>query len=75
MFNTLLANLKTSCGGTSHAFNVDKVARRYLGGCRFRFNRRFSMADMTAPITSVVCCCLPLAERDHRGTEVYESSS
>jgi len=71
LFNTLLANLKTNCGGTSHAFTVDKVARRHLGGCRFRFKPRFSMADMTAPITNVLCCRLPFAERGLRVAEVY----
>jgi hypothetical protein len=44
--NTLLGNLKTSFSGTFHAFKFDKYAKRYLRGCCFRFNRRFSMSGM-----------------------------
>jgi hypothetical protein len=58
--NTLLGNLKTSFNGTFHAFNFDKYARRYLGGCCFRFNRRFAMAAMTERIANAVCCCKPV---------------
>ena len=50
---------------------LDKYARRYLGGYCFRFNRRFSMAGMTARIANAVCCCMPLTERDLRGAEAY----
>jgi hypothetical protein len=64
-------NLKTSFNGTFHAFNYDKVARRYLGGYCFRFNRRFSMAAMTERIANAVCCCMPCTERDLRVAEAY----
>jgi len=50
--NTLLGNLKTSFSGTFHAFNFEKYARRYLGGYCFRFNRRFSMAEITERIAT-----------------------
>jgi transposase-like protein len=69
--NTLLGNLKTSFNGTFHAFNVDKYARRYLGGYCFRFNRRFSLAAMTERIANAVCCCMPCTERDLRVAEFY----
>jgi hypothetical protein len=69
--NTLLGNLKTSFNGTFHAFNFDKYARRYLGGCCFRFNRRFSMAAMTEHIANAVCCCMPCSKRDLRVAEFY----
>ena len=49
-----LGNVKTSFSGTFHAFNVDKYARRYLGGYCFRFNRRFSLAAMTERIANAV---------------------
>jgi len=67
--NTLLGNLKTSFCGTFHAFSFDKYARRYLGGFCFRFNRRFSMVEMTDRIANAVCCCIPCTERDLRVAE------
>lgn len=69
--NTVLGNLKTSLNGTFHAFNFDKYARRYLGGHCFRFNRRFSLAEMTERIANAVCCCKPCTERNLRVAEVY----
>ena len=69
--NTLLGNLKTSFSGTFHAFNFDKYARRYLGGYCFRFNRRFSMTEMTERIANAVTCCIPCTERDLRVAEAY----
>jgi hypothetical protein len=71
LINTLLGNLKTSFGGTFHAFNFDKCARRYLGGYCFRFNRHCSIAGMSERIANAVCCCMPLTERDLRVAEVY----
>ena len=56
--NTRLDNLKTSFSGTFHAFNFDKYARRYLGGCCFRFNRRFSLVAMNERIANAVCCSI-----------------
>ena len=67
--NTLLGNLKTSLSGTFHAINVEKYAKRYLGGTCFRFNRRFSLAAMTERIANAVCCCMPCTERDLRIAE------
>ncbi len=64
-------NLKTSFSGTFHAFNLDKYARRYLGGYCFRFNRRFAMAEMTARIANAVCFCMPCTERALRVAEAY----
>ena len=69
--NTVLGNLKTSLNGTFHAFNFDKYARRYLGGHCFRFNRRFSLAEMTERIANAVCCCKPCSERNLRVAEAY----
>jgi hypothetical protein len=69
--NTLLGNLKTSFNGTFHAFNFDNYARHYLGGCCFRFNRRFSLVAMTERIANAVCCCMPCTERDLRVAEAY----
>ena len=69
--NTMLGNLKTSLNGTFHAFNFDKYARRYLGGHCFRFNRRFSLAEMTERIANAVCCCKPCTERNLRVAEGY----
>jgi hypothetical protein len=56
--NTLLGNLKTSFNGTFHAFNFAKYARRYLGGCCFRFNRRLSLVAMNERIANAVCCSI-----------------
>jgi hypothetical protein len=69
--HTLLGNLRTSLSGTVHAFNVDKYARRYFGGCGFRFNRRFSPAAMSERIANAVCCCMPCTGWDPRVAEVY----
>ena len=68
--NTLLGNLKTSFCGTFHPFNLDKYARRYLGGNYFRFNRRFSMSDMTERISNAVYGYMPIIERDPRDAEL-----
>ena len=69
--NALLGNLKTSLSGTFQAFSFEKYARRYLGGYCFRFNRRFSLAEMTGRIANAVCCCIPCTERDLRVAESY----
>ncbi|MCS5698566.1 IS1595 family transposase [Cyanobium sp. FGCU-52] len=69
--NTVLGNLKTSLNGTFHAFNFDKYARRYLGGHCFRFNRRFSLAEITERIANAVCCCKPCTARSLRVAEAY----
>ena len=44
-------------------------ARRHLGGCCIRFNRRFSLAAMTERIANAVCCCMPCMEGDLRVAE------
>ena len=69
--NTLLGNLKTSLSGTFHALNFGRYAKRCLGGCCFRFNRRFAMAEMSERIADAVCCCMPCTERDLRVADVY----
>ncbi|ABI60561.1 transposase [Nitrosomonas eutropha C91] len=38
-----MGNLKTSLGGTYHAFNFAKYRTRYLGAFVYRFNRRFHL--------------------------------
>jgi transposase-like protein len=68
--NTVLGNLKTCLGGTFHAFNFDKYARRYLGAFCFRFNRRFNLAAMTERLLNAACCCGPRPERVLRLTEL-----
>ena len=69
--NTVLGNLKTSLNGTFHALNFDRYARRYLGGHCFRFNRRFSLAEMPERTSNAVCCCKPCTERNLRVAEAY----
>jgi hypothetical protein len=41
--NTILGNLKTSLGGSYHAFDFAKYAARYLAAFAYRFNRRFQL--------------------------------
>jgi len=41
--NTILGNLKTSLGGSYHAFDFAKYASRYLAAFSYRFNRRFQL--------------------------------
>jgi transposase-like protein len=69
--NTMLSNLKTSFIGTFHAFNFDKYARRYFGGYCYRFNRRFSLAEMTERIAKAVSCCMPCTEPDLRFVKAH----
>jgi hypothetical protein len=38
-----LGNLKTSLGGSYHAFNFAKYGIRYLSAFVYRFNRRFHL--------------------------------
>jgi hypothetical protein len=38
-----LGNLKTSLGGSYHAFNFAKYGTRYLSAFVYRFNRRFHL--------------------------------
>ncbi len=47
--NTPLGNLKTGIAGTYHAFDFAKYAHRYLAEFQYRFNRRYDMAQMSAP--------------------------
>jgi transposase-like protein len=44
--NTILGNLKTSLGGSYHAFNFAKYGSRYLGAFVYRFNRRFHLESI-----------------------------
>jgi hypothetical protein len=44
--DTLLCNLKTSFGGSYHAFGFAKDASRYLGAFAYRFNRRFQLDEL-----------------------------
>ena len=44
--NTVLGNLKTSLGGTYHAFDFAKYGTRYLGAFVYRFNRRFHLETL-----------------------------
>jgi transposase-like protein len=41
--STILGNLKTSLGGSYHAFDFAKYASRYLAAFAYRFNRRFQL--------------------------------
>ena len=52
------------------AYGYDKYVRRYLGGYCYRFNRRFSLAEMTERIAKAVSCCMPCTELDLRIAEV-----
>lgn len=67
----LLVHHKTFLSGTFHSFNFDKYAWRYLGGYCFRFNLRFSLAEMTERIANAVCCWIPCTEGDLRAAESY----
>jgi hypothetical protein len=44
--NTVLGNLKTSLGGSYHAFDFAKYGTRYLGAFVYRFNRRFHLEKL-----------------------------
>ncbi|SMF94387.1 Transposase zinc-ribbon domain-containing protein [Methylomagnum ishizawai] len=44
--NTVLGNLKTSFGGTYHAFDFAKYGSRYLAAFAYRFNRRFHLETL-----------------------------
>ena len=68
--NTVLSHLKSSLGGTCHAFNVDKDGKRYLGAFCFRFNRRFKLGAMTERLLNAACCCRPQPEQVLRLAEV-----
>ena len=52
------------------AYGYDKYVRHYLGGYCYRFNRRFSLAEMTERIAKAVSCCMPCTELDLRIAEV-----
>jgi hypothetical protein len=61
--NTILSNLKTSLGGTHHAFKFNKYAARYLTAHQYRFNRRFDLAAMVPRLATALIRAKPLTER------------
>jgi hypothetical protein len=42
--NNMLGNVKTATLSTYNLFGFNKNGYRYLGGCQYRFNRRFDLA-------------------------------
>jgi hypothetical protein len=50
------------------AYGYDQYARRNLAGFCFRFNRRFSMIEMSDRIANAVCC-QSVTERDLKVAE------
>ena len=71
----MLGDLKTTLSCTFDAFNLDKNARRYLGGYCCRFNRRFSLAATKERIANAIYSGMRCTEKDLRDTEGYELSS
>lgn len=59
--NILLSNVKRAIGGTYHAFNQGKYARRYLGEAAWRFNRRFHLPSVLPALlhAMIVCSAMP----------------
>jgi transposase-like protein len=60
--NILLSNVKRSIGGTYHAFDQGKYARRYLGEAAWRFNRRFHLRSMLPQLLHAMILCSSIPE-------------
>jgi hypothetical protein len=48
-----LGNLKTSLGGSYHAFNFAKYGTRYLSAFVYRFNRRFHIDSLLVAAVTI----------------------
>ena len=57
--NTIVGNLKTSLGGTYHAFDFAKYGTRYLGAFAYRFNRRFDLATIPSRLLAAAASIGP----------------
>jgi len=68
--NTVIGNLKTSIGGTYHAFNFRKYAERYLAEYQYRFNRRYDMRELPRRLVRALARCKPLPTHSLRMAEV-----
>jgi len=67
--NTILGNLKTSLGGTHHAFKFAKYGVRYLAAFAYRFNRRFRLDLLHARLLAAAVCAGPRPEQWLRSAE------
>jgi hypothetical protein len=67
--NTILGNLKTSLGGTHHAFDFAKYGTRYLAAFAYRFNRRFRLDLLQARLLAAAVCTGPRPEQWLRSAE------
>lgn len=67
--NTVLGNLKTSLGGTYHAFDFAKYGSRYLAAFAYRFNRRFHLETITQRLLVAAATTGPRPERWLREAE------
>jgi hypothetical protein len=60
--NTILGNLKTSFGGTYHAFDFAKYGTRYLAAFAYRFNRRFHLETLPMHLLAAAVAIGPRPE-------------
>ena len=67
--NTVLGNLKTSIGGSYHAFDFKKYAHHYLAAFAWRFNRRFNMRGLHSRLVVAAANCPPQTEQMIRAAE------
>ncbi|MEQ1622065.1 MAG: IS1595 family transposase, partial [Methylococcales bacterium] len=70
--NTLLGNLKTSLGGSYHAFDFTKYASRYLAEFAYRFNRRFQLDTLP---TRLLVAAVAIGPRPADWLRLAEASS
>ena len=68
--NTFLGNLKSSLGGTYHAFDFAKYAHRYLAEAQYRFNRRFDLRSVLVRLIRAACLTIPTPASAIRAAEV-----
>jgi ISXO2-like transposase domain len=71
--NTFLGKRKRVLGGTYHAFDFAKCARRYLAEVQYRFKRRFILRPILTRLLRAACLTSPtpaLAIRVSAGSAV-----
>jgi len=69
--NTVLGNLKSSLGGTYHAFGFSKYSERYLGAIAYRFNRRFDLHALPNRLLVAAVASAPCPQRQIRMAEIH----
>jgi hypothetical protein len=67
-----LGNLKTSLGGSYHAFDFTKCASRYLAAFAYRFNRRFQLDTLP---TRLLVAAFAIRPRPANWLRLSEASS